>query len=137
MTRVNCDLTVREEMRDGDGVLASAVALVEVEEVEHLLAGRGNLPFTPAELAYAHARVDPARRLAARLAAKRAAIELLGAGVEADEVEVVRAEIGPPALRLSPRARARLTALGASRTLVSLTHERRHAAALVLLLEGA
>ena len=45
----------------------------------------------------------PARRLAARLAAKRAACRLLGGGASESEVEVVRAEYGPPALRLSGR----------------------------------
>jgi phosphopantetheinyl transferase (holo-ACP synthase) len=50
------------------------------------------------------------------------------------EVEVVRGDYGPPRLALAGRARERLLALGASRALVSLTHERRHAAALVLLL---
>ena len=45
----------------------------------------------------------------------------------------MRGDYGPPRLRLSGGARERLTALGASGALVSLTHERRHAAALVLL----
>jgi phosphopantetheinyl transferase (holo-ACP synthase) len=52
------------------------------------------------------------------------------------DVEVVRDRSGPPRLRLSPRAQARLLALGAVEALVSLTHERRHAAAAVLLLRG-
>jgi len=47
---------------------------------------------------------------------------------------VSRGEYGPPALRLSGAARDRLQALGAGRALVSLTHERAHAAALVVLL---
>jgi phosphopantetheinyl transferase (holo-ACP synthase) len=41
---------------------------------------------------------------------------------------------GAPTLRLSTRAEARLHALGARRTLVSLTHERKQAAASVLFL---
>lgn len=90
--------------------------------------------FSAAELRYARERSDPGRRLAARLAAKRAACRLLGGTASEAEVEVVRAEYGPPALRLRGAARERMRALGASRTLVSLTHERAHAAALVLLL---
>ena len=46
----------------------------------------------------------------------------------------MRGDYGPPRLRLCGGARERLAALGASHALVSLTHERRHAAALVLLL---
>jgi len=116
-----------------DDVVASAVEVVEVEEADRLLAAGGGRVWSAAELAYARARSDPARRLAARLAAKRAACRLLGGGTAVRDVTVVRDDHGPPALRLSPAARARLVALGADRALVSLTHERRHAAALVLL----
>ena len=117
-----------------DGVVASAVCIVALEEAEALLKGRAGSVFSEGELAFARARVDPARRLAARLAAKRAAVQLLGAGALEREIEVVRGDYGPPRLRLSGRARARLAAMGASHALVSLTHERRQAAALVLLL---
>ena len=117
-----------------DDVLASGVEIVEIEEAERLLAAGGGGLFSDGELRYARERVDPARRLAARLAAKRAALRLLGG--DAGEIEVVRGSYGPPVLRLSGAAGERLRALGASRALVSLTHERSHAAALVLLLRG-
>jgi holo-[acyl-carrier protein] synthase len=121
---------------DDDGIVASAIAVVSVEEAEARLAAGETDEFTPGELAYARARSDPARRLAARLAAKRAARLALGPPVAEADVEVVRGEYGPPALRLSPAGQARLRALGAARALVSLTHERRHAAALVVLVGG-
>jgi holo-[acyl-carrier protein] synthase len=117
-----------------DGVVGSAVEIVALEEAEALLAEGADAVFTPGELAFARARSDPGRRLAARLAAKRAAVRLLGGGAAPSEVEVVRGGYGPPRLELAGRARERLAALGASRALVSLTHERQHAAALVLLL---
>lgn len=117
-----------------DGVVASAVCVIAIQEAEALLAAGGEAVFSEGELAFARARVDPARRLAARLAAKRAAVRLLGAGVLERQVEVERGDYGPPRLRLAGPARDRLAALGASRALVSLTHERGHAAALVLLL---
>lgn len=121
------------ELREGDGVLAHALEVVEVAEVERLLARDATSSvFTPGEEAWARRRSDPERRLAARLAAKRAACALLGGGTREGDVEIVRGE-GPPALRLSDLARDRLHALGASRALVSLTHERHHAAAVVLL----
>jgi holo-[acyl-carrier protein] synthase len=118
-----------------DGVVASGVELVGVEEAESLLAAGGGGVFTESELLYARGRVDPGRRLAARLAAKRAARRLLGGDVVEREVEVRRGEYGPPWLRLSGAARERMRALGASRALVSLSHERGYAAALVVLLQ--
>lgn len=114
--------------------MASAFALVEIDEVAGLRASPKSAVFTPEEDAYARAKSDPERRLAARLAAKRAARALLGEGAGLHEIEVVRGRYGPPRLRLTGGARERLGALGASEALVSLTHERRHAAAVVLLL---
>ena len=115
-------------------MVAQRVEVVAIAEVSALLAGGG--PFTEGELAYARGKSDPARRLAARLAAKRAAARLLGTEVAEADVEVLRAPGGPPWLRLSPRAEERLRALGAGAALVSLTHGREHAAAVVLLVRG-
>ena len=119
------------------GVVARAFHVVEIEEASTLLAsgaeGGAVSVFTAGELRYARAKSDPERRLAARLAAKRAALELLGSGLELADVEVVRGLGGPPTLRLSARAQAMLVTLGADRALVSLTHGRRQAAAAVLL----
>jgi holo-[acyl-carrier-protein] synthase len=118
-----------------DDVVASAVEVLEIAAAHALTRDDGpDSVFTPGERAYANARSDPDRRLAARLAAKRAALRLLGDGFTLRDVEVVRGRGGPPHLRLSARAHARLEALGAATTLVSLTHERRHAAASVLFL---
>jgi phosphopantetheinyl transferase (holo-ACP synthase) len=139
-----------------EGVVARALVVLEIDEVERLLAAGGNGPFTDAELAYARSKSDPTRRLAARLAAKQAVREVLDVAVES--VEVVAGRGGPPTLRLlgsaagrlrdvevmrgrgaprldfAARAQALLAARGADRVLVSLTHERRHAAAVVLVL---
>jgi len=115
-----------------DGVVASALEVLEIAEVAPMIAS-GVHPFGAEELSFAYAKRDPERRLAARLAAKRAAARLLGADVTPADVEVWRRPGRPPELRLSPRAQARLREKGADGTLVSLTHERRHAAAAVLL----
>jgi holo-[acyl-carrier protein] synthase len=119
-----------------EGVVASGVELVEVAEADRLLAAGGGGVFTEAELRYARERVDPGRRLAARLAAKRVACRLLGGGARQIEVEVARGTYGPPSLHVSGAAGKRMRALGAERALVSLTHERAHAGALVVLLRG-
>jgi len=120
-----------------DGVVGHAVEILDIAEVAGLLSPDAAHPFTAAELAYARAKSDPERRLAARLAAKRAAARLLGGGAQPSEVEVLRAAGGPPRLALSGRARERLAGLGADHAIVSLTHGREQAAAVVLLLRGA
>ena len=120
-------------MDAAEGVLARARVVLEIEEVRRLLA-RGEGPFTDAEQAYARAKSDPERRLAARLAAKRATCEILGPGMVLEDVEVVAGWGSPPTLRLSARAQVLMRERGGSRLLLSLTHERSHAAAVVLLL---
>ena len=110
-------------------MIASAFELVEIAEVARVPPET----FSPGERAYAESKSDPETRLAARLAAKRAAARLLGLALAEIEVQAVRG--GPPRLALSERGAARLRDAGASRALVSLTHGRTHAAAAVLLLD--
>jgi holo-[acyl-carrier protein] synthase len=126
--------TVIETRPGEEGVVASAFALIEIGDVDRLAAAGGGPVFTPGEEAYARSKVDPERRLAARLAAKRAAAQVLGNDVALREIEVVRGRYGPPRLLVSGVARERMVALGAAAALVSLTHERHHAAAVVVFL---
>jgi holo-[acyl-carrier protein] synthase len=120
-------------MQRDSGVVASALEILEIAELDTL---QPPDVFSPGERAYAESKSDPMRRLAARLAAKRAACRLLGQEVALGEVAVVSGRGGAPRLELSRRAETRLRELGAARTLVSLTHGRTHAAASVLLLAG-
>jgi phosphopantetheinyl transferase (holo-ACP synthase) len=109
-------------------VVAEALEVVEIAG-----AAEARDTFTEGELRYARSKPDPERRLAARLAAKRAAVRVLGGDVPLLEVEVLRGRGGPPSLRLGPVADSRRASLGGGRLLVSLTHGRTHAAASVLL----
>ena len=111
---------------------AESTAVVAIADVRKVPVGS----FSAREIAYASSKSDPERRLAARLAAKQAAVAALGGGLELRDVEIVRGRGGPPRVELSERGRARLAALGADRVLVSLTHGREHAAAAVLVLGG-
>jgi holo-[acyl-carrier protein] synthase len=110
------------------GVVAEALEVVAIADV-----ALAPDVFSEAERAYASSKSDPERRLSARLAAKRAAVRILGSDLSLSEIEVLRARGGPPALRLGAQAEARRVALGGGRFLVSLTHGRTHAAASVLL----
>lgn len=123
------------ESGDDPDVVGAAFELCETQEVASLGSHRAAV-FTEGELAYAHSKPDPERRLAARLAAKRAAVRLLGEDLSLRSIEVVRGGKGPPELRLTPEAEERVRRSGAQRVLVSLTHGRSHAAAAVLLLRA-
>lgn len=93
--------------------------------------------FTPDEIAYCRRKRDAASSFAARFAAKEAAMKALGTGhscgVFWQGIEVVRRG-GPPQLRFHGGAAARFTALGATGSLLTLTHSQDLAIAHVLLL---
>lgn len=93
--------------------------------------------FTAGELAYARAVADPTQRLAARFAAKEAALKALGAGLGAcrfHDIEVVRADSGEPSLVLRGAAVDLLAARGATRLLLTMTHTDLTAQAFVVAL---
>jgi holo-[acyl-carrier protein] synthase len=116
-----------------DGVVGRAIEIVEIAEVNGLLESGGVSMFTEAERLYAESKSDPERRLAARLAAKRALCRLLDDAISPEEIEVLPARGGPPRLALSETAARLCSAKDAGRILLSLTHGRTHAAACVLL----
>lgn len=78
-----------------------------------------------------------AHRVAARFAAKEAAMKALGTGrtqgVRFLDIHVLSLPTGQPTIRLHGRAAEVAGALGATRVHVSLSHEREHAIAFVVL----
>lgn len=93
--------------------------------------------FTDAEIAYCKRHRDPVPSLSARFASKEAAMKALGTGhtlgVLWKDIEVFR-QGGPPQLRLTGGAQRRFDALGARRSLLTITHSEALAMAQVLLL---
>ena len=93
--------------------------------------------FTDVEREYCLARRSSAQHFAARFAAKEAGMKALGTGhsqgVLWREIEVFRRS-GPPQLRFYGEAERRLLALGAERSLLTLTHSQTLAIAQVVLL---
>jgi holo-[acyl-carrier protein] synthase len=93
--------------------------------------------FTDEEIAYCLRRRDSASSFAARFAAKEAAMKALGTGhsrgVFWQGIEVIR-HGGPPNLRFHQGAAARFASLGATGSLLTLTHSEELAIAHVLLL---
>jgi holo-[acyl-carrier protein] synthase len=119
-------------------VIGLGLDAVEVDRFRRVLArtpGVADRVFTAAERAYGNEARDPAHRLAARFAAKEAAMKALGVGIGAvgwHDVEVVRADSGAPALRVTGRAAALAAAQGVRAWKVSLTHTDAAAEAIVI-----
>jgi holo-[acyl-carrier protein] synthase len=93
--------------------------------------------FTLEEARYCLARPNAAERLAARFAAKEAAMKALGTGlrhgVTWHDVEVVRESGGRPTLRLTGKAAEFAARLGCRTCHVSITHTVEQAMAFVIL----
>ena len=92
--------------------------------------------YTRAEWEYCLSRHDPAASLAARFAAKEAAMKALGlgwpGGIKYVDIEVTRELTGRPGLQFSGTAQRRARQVGVVRTSLSLTHDRTRAAATVI-----
>jgi holo-[acyl-carrier protein] synthase len=95
--------------------------------------------FTEREIAYCRRKRDAASSFAARFAAKEAAMKALGTGhsrgVYWTGIEVVRS-FGPPQLQFHGGAAARAREMGATGSLLTLTHARDLAIAQVMLTRG-
>src|SRR5687767_12522405 len=93
--------------------------------------------FTEEEIAYCRRRRDFASSFAARFAAKEAAMKALGTGhsrgVFWTGIEVVRRH-GPPQIRFHGGAAERAAQMGATGSLLTITHSRELAIAHVLLI---
>jgi holo-[acyl-carrier protein] synthase len=119
----------------GSGLDATEIARI-AETIERYGERFVSRVFTDEEIAYCRRKRDFASSFAARFAAKEAAMKALGTGhsrgVFWRGIEVVRRG-GPPMLRFHGGAAARFAALGATGSLLTLTHSRELAIAHVLL----
>ena len=124
-------------------VIGVGIDLVSVPRVQRLLERHGTRVLerllTESERAYCLTKVHPAQNVAARIAAKEAAFKALALDQDAlrigwTELEVARDADGRPRLTLHGRAAAAADRLGVKGSSLSLTHEREHAAAVVILL---
>jgi holo-[acyl-carrier protein] synthase len=121
-------------------ILGVGVDLVRIARIREIIARWQDRflqrVFTEGELAYARRRRDPAEHLAARFAAKEAALKALGTGLSMGvrwrELEVQRGRGEPPRLALSGRTAALGAARGVRTFHVSLTHDGDYAMAQVL-----
>ena len=111
------------------------IDLIEIERLERALERRPRLReriFFPGEIEAADSRARPARHLAARFAAKEAALKSLGVGgLRLREVEVIGGGNSPPRLVLHGEVAAEARRRGVELA-VSLSHSRDLATAIVV-----
>jgi holo-[acyl-carrier protein] synthase len=114
--------------------------LVDVASFQKRFDGRGDLLaeiFTESELAYARSQHRAWVHLAARFAAKEAALKAFGTGLAGAiawrDIEVTRDAAGRPGLAFHGAIVSALAREGLARSSVSLSHTDDHALAVVLL----
>ena len=123
------------------GIIGLGVDITDIDRIAATIERHGERflqrVFTEGEIAYCMRRRVPAIHFAGRFASKEAAMKALGTGhtqqVLWRDVEVVRVS-GPPQLRFHGGAARRFAALGASSSLLTITHSDTIAFAEVLLL---
>lgn len=125
----------------GREVLGLGIDLCEIDRIQEALARHGARFLArvcvPGEVRRPLDSRRIAEHVAGLFAAKEAAMKALGTGMRGvafREIAVAREPGGPPRLVLTGRARGRAEALGVVAAHVTITHTRRDAASVVLLL---
>lgn len=125
----------------GADVAGIGIDLCEIDRIGEALERHGERflerLFLPGEVRHPLGSRRVAEHVAGLFAAKEAAMKALGTGMRGvafREIAVAREPGGPPRLALFGRARERAEALGVAAAHVTITHGRRDAAAVVLLL---
>ena len=90
--------------------------------------------FTPEEIAYCDGKARPAESFAGRFAAREAVIKALGGyrGKKWQDISVARHPSGAPSISLAGNAKRRSEMLGITDFLLSFSHERHVAVAMVV-----
>jgi holo-[acyl-carrier protein] synthase len=115
------------------------IDVVEIDRIQHSLTrfGAHFLQRVLTKKERAALPATPASYVAARFAAKEAAVKALGTGfaqgITLQDIEIVNGSMGEPCMSLHGAAQQRMQTLGATRIYVSLTHSRQTAAAVVIL----
>jgi holo-[acyl-carrier protein] synthase len=118
-------------------ILGLGVDICEIERMERALGRHPTMRervFTAEERTYCDSRARPAESFAGRFAAREAVIKALG-GYRAkrwQDISVIRAPSGAPAIRLDGNAKLRADMLGVDRILITFTHERTNAVAFAI-----
>ena len=122
-------------------IIGLGIDRIEIDRVRRAWTHHGDRfrrrVYTDDEWAYCLSRPDPASSMAARFAAKEATMKALGlgwgSGVRYRDIEIVRGPAGAPRLTLHHQARDLAAYRNATNMVVSLTHDRTHAMATVII----
>ena len=122
-------------------IVGTGVDITEVRRVAEALERFGERflrrVFTPLEIEYCSPKRNKVERLAARFAAKEAALKALGTGLRHgitwQQVEVSRQPGGRPTIAFSGVAAQYAARLGAKHISLSMSHTAEHAIAMVIL----
>lgn len=123
--------------------LGLGIDIVDVHRVSRMLERNGDRVYsrflTRVEREYCRLQVEPARHVAAHIAVKEAAYKALSQSGDAPvfwwrDVEVVRDSAGQPTVTFHGKAEAYVEHIGLVRTVVSLSHTERRAAAVVMVI---
>jgi holo-[acyl-carrier protein] synthase len=116
------------------------IDMIEVERVALGIAkesGFREMVFSATEIAYCEAKKNKFEHYAARFAAKEAFFKALGTGwtdnTSFNEVEVINSADGKPEIHLLGATKSTVDAMGINRILVSLSHVKAMASAVVIL----
>jgi holo-[acyl-carrier protein] synthase len=121
-------------------VTGIGIDIVEVRRITKALEGSGAMVrrvFTPEEIKYCSGRKNQYEHFAGRFAAKEAALKALGTGwqggIRWTDVEVSVDEMGKPQIGFHGKALELFEQASAKRALLSITHSKEHAVAVVVL----
>lgn len=116
------------------------IDLVEVKRIAGKINkenGFRELLFSEKEIAYCEAKTHKFEHYAARFAAKEAFFKALGTGwligTAFNEVEMINIEMGKPEIFFIGATKKTIDALQITNILVSLTHTKTHASAVVII----
>lgn len=116
------------------------IDIIEVERVQYNIekeAGFKEMMFSKAEIAYCESKASRFQHYAARFAAKEAFLKAIGTGwtkgIQFNEIEVINSDDGKPEMMVSGNTQKTLSSFAISKVLVSLSHLKTFATAVVVI----
>ena len=118
-------------------VIGIGTDICHIERIKKLAPEAVTRVLTPSEAAYCGKYAAAHERIAGRFAAKEAILKALGTGWSAglgwSQIEILPDAAGAPLVTLTGAARERLSSLGATRCLVSISHHGEYAVAFAII----